>query len=329
LKKKSTEQTNLIKLYSKLNNKLLKLSGWCDFFIQTGKMISDEVDENSRFIFALALPTRSFSSGLISLGYIIKRIHLNHDVNNYSYTEYLITLPINTPIILRSADEKKYKGLLLGSCWRNGTGYFELALGKYSFRYIKFEEANRIEVTDSKVNLPNIQKGRPINPESDFCMDLIGQEFVSDLTLESNFELAIIGPKNLIKEEVTIQEFFTVKGYGGNLQEILRIKEFQSISNAYRSRIISDRIKAVKIHTNIKDPPLVIFDGAQGFLKWRTYWKQSNWVILLDRTENQFQVAVEQINREYALYRTENFDIDPLRLNIPGGVEMMAYKAQN
>jgi len=329
LKEKNIDQTNLIKLYYKSNNKLLKLLTWCDFFTQTGKMISDEVDENSKFIFALALPTRSFASGLISLGYIISRIQLNHNVNNYSYTEYLITLPKNTPIILRSADGKKYKGLLLSSCWRNGTGYFELALGKSSFRYIKFEEANRIEVTDSKVNLPNIQKGRPINPESDFCVDLIGKEFISDLTSESTFELAIIGPKNLIRQEVTCQEFSTLKGYGGNLQEILRIKEFQSIAKAYRSRIVSDRIKAVKIHSNIKDPPVVIFDGAQGFLKWRTYWKQSNWIIILDRTEYQFQVAVEQINREYSLQRTENIEIDPLKSNIPIGVEMMAYKVRN
>ena len=45
--------------------------------------------------------------------------------------------------------------------------------------------------------------------------------------------------------------------------------------------------------------PLVVFDGAGGFLKWRDKWAHCNWIVILDRTEPRFTEAVQVVNEKY------------------------------
>ena len=148
-----------------------------------------------------------------------------------------------------------------------------------------------------------------------------------NLSLSTNFEEVIIGPKSILRKEITEEIFATRNGVKGTLQEILRTKNFQNTTAAYRSIIVSDRIKFEPDHSKLQDPPLAIFDGSQGYLKWRNFWKKSSWIVILDRTENQFESAVEQITKEYIQIRVERKS--EIRLgNIPKGIEVMVFQVR-
>jgi len=321
-------KNDFVELLFKHNNKTIQLANWCDFFIELGGLTSRFVTNDSKFITALAVPTRSFSSTLISFGYIIKRIKAHQDDDFYAYAEYLKTLPLGTPVLVRSAVGKKFKGLLHEHVTYNDKLQFGIKVERSSIRYIKAEESKRIEIIDSDVDLPKTQKGRAIIPETDFCAAILGKECASSLISKTNLEIVIIGPKKLVRNEVIDQEFLTRQGQAGVLQEILRVKEFQSHTKSYRTRIISDRNKAKKVHSSISDPSLVIFDGAQGFLKWRGYWKKSNWIVILDRTEYQFDPGLEQINKEYILNRKNDYIPELVNFEIPSGIEMMVFEVR-
>lgn len=325
-REKDADRNKAIELFYKCNNKNIHLSNWGKFFINLGNLTCQMIAKKSGLIIALAVPTRAFASVLISLGFIFTKLHCFHDENYIIYSEYLKTLPLGTSVLLRSEVGRKYKGLFQGCKNINGKLHFAIEYEHSSIRYVKNEESKRIEVLDSEVTLPKTQKGREIIPESDFCKILLGDECTSILAEESNLEIAIIGPKKLLRNEAIDQEFVTRTSQIGILQEILRIREFQSSNRSYRTRVISDRNRYVSAHSNISDPPLVIFDGALGFLKWRNYWKKSNWIVILDRTEYQFDSAVEQINREYIQNRKNDSNIEISNIEIPFGIEVMVFK---
>jgi hypothetical protein len=323
------KKREITELFYEHNGKNTQLSSWGEYFIKLGESTRQLVADKSRIVIALAVPTRVFSSTLISFGYIVRRLQFSKDDNYYKHAEYLKSLPPGTPVLLRSVDGKKYKGELGEHRNFNDTLYFEIKYEQSSTRYVRIEESKRIEILDTEVVLPRTQKGREIALESDFCTAIIGPKCASSLISESNLEAVIIGPKKAIEDEATAQEFSVRGEQTGTLQEILRVKEFQNNTKSYRSRTISDRIRATGVHSGISDPPLVIFDGAQGFLKWRSYWKKSSWIVILDRTEYQFDAAINQINREYIMHRKGDNGLEMSDLHIPLGIEMTAFEVRD
>lgn len=314
----------LKRLYFKGGNKNIEIPNWGYFFIELGELISQLVADDFRSIIALAVPARNFSSSLISFGNIVRKLQSSQNNDYLKYAEYLKTLPPGTPILLRSEVGKKFKGLLNGYVAFDNTLHFAVQYEQSATRYIKIDESMRIEVLNTDVNLKKTQKGRTLASETDFCVAILGSKCASLLVTESKLETVIIGPKKSVEAEVTTQEFLTHGGQTGTLQEILRVREFQNENKSSRSRIISDKARAVTTHSGILDPPLVIFDGAQGFLKWRSYWTASNWVIVLDQTEYQFEAAVEQVKREFH-YRKDNCGLEITSLDIPAGIEAMSF----
>lgn len=70
-------------------------------------------------------------------------------------------------------------------------------------------------------------------------------------------------------------------------------------------------------------PRLVLFDGAQGFIKWRHFFGKSDWVIILDRTEPHYQEAVHGINDGYS--RRVSDDMLNIDIPFPQGIDFLSY----
>lgn len=304
------------------------LPTWTKFYIELGEYISCLVSDDTCWIVALAVPTRTFCASLISFGFISSRASLIISKNHTAHAEYLKSLPNGTPVVLRSQSGKDLKGILKGF-FAGDQPYFGVQYEKNnsSTKFISVEESKRIEVlNDECYKLPRTQKGRSASDSSHFCEAILGAECSHSFISISNLESVIIGPKNLLKKEISEQIFATQNYQTGTLQEIIRAKEFQNNTMAYRSRIISDRIRATPVHSRISDPPLTLFDGSQSFLKWRSFWKRSNWVVVLEKPEYQFYPATEQIKREYALNSTNNTPTEFTTSEIPPGIEMTVFE---
>lgn len=304
------------------------LPTWTNFYIELGEHISRLVSDDTRWIVALAVPTRTFCASLISFGFIASRASLIISKNHTAHAEYLKSLSKGTPVVLRSQSGKDFKGIYMGFIAGDQL-YFGVQYEKNnsSTIYISVEKSKRIEVlNDECYKLPRTQKGRTASDSSQFCEAILGDKCSHSFISTSYLESVIIGPKNLLRKEISEQIFATQNNQTGTLQEIIRVKEFQSNTMAYRSRIISDRIRATPVHSKISDPPLTIFDGSQSFLKWRSFWKGSNWVVVLEKAEYQFYPATEQIKREYALNSTNNTPAEFTTSEIPPGIEMTVFE---
>ncbi len=320
--------SNRADLFYEYNGELLSLPKWGQFYISLGQYIDKTISSSSnRTIVGLTVPSRNFCAPLITLGFIGDRIELSERTGDLEHIEYIKNLPFDTPVTFRSEFGKRFRGVYKGYVERGQELYFKLKTDKKTDRFVPVIDSRKIELLDKKeIKLWKNQTGRTIKQCSDFSLDLIGDQNAFSLTMYSKFEVVIIGSKKIIEKEIADQEFFTGNHKKGCLADVIRIKEYQGKFSAYRSRVISNRIKRTKLHT-IEDPPLAIFDGSLSFLKWRPFWMKSNWVVILDRTDSQYDSSLEQLNRIYIQYHLANSAKIELP-NIPDGVEITIFEVK-
>jgi hypothetical protein len=140
-------------------------------------------------------------------------------------------------------------------------------------------------------------------------------------------ECVLVGNKKALCYELE-QTSFAVQMEGklfsqGRLQDILRVRELLGDGEGYRASLMSDRIKQISLPKSHR-PFITLFDGAAGFLRWRDYWRDSNWLVVLDRTESGFDEAVAALNKEY---RSNYIDgVLPDVSYLPTQVDVLAYE---
>lgn len=314
-------------LFIKSNEKLFPLGRWGLFFQHLGYFLNSlTFNQGQRAIIALAIPTRLFAVSLTAFGYISSRIVNPPEDDCQNHVNYLKSLEIDTPVRIRLSNGRAKKGHYIGYKERGGILYFDIRDVKSRITSIKASESRKIDIAENDVMLTKTQIGRKLTQATPFALDFLGKDYTSRLITESSLDLVFIGPRERIRREITGQPFFSNRNNQGTLQEIIRTAEFQGSINSYRSIALSGRNNAKSIHANIPDPPFVFFDGAQGYLKWRSYWKSSNWLVFLDRTETQFVPAVEQINRDYSQWNKSIVDLSSLQHFIPPGIEAIGFE---
>jgi len=107
----------------------------------------------------------------------------------------------------------------------------------------------------------------------------------------------------------------------GNLSEILRVKQFFSTPQPSHCEFVSAEMRRKSLKRRLpENSSVTIFDGANGFLKLRDYFRASHWIILLDRTEGNFGAAIEQLNNNFSYCKStetpENFPVFPPEIEV-------------
>ena len=126
------------------------------------------------------------------------------------------------------------------------------------------------------------------------------------------------------------QTTFSVRPKGswrehGTLQDILRIRQFLTGGSHYRSEILKALGKNAPKTMGGREPHAVIFDGATGFIRWRNLFQESNWIVILERTELNFKEAANLLNLSYRKDRIAG-DLVQSMPPIPVGLEFVAYE---
>lgn len=301
---------------------------WARFFISLGYYIAGFNSIQTNLVLSISAPSLAFIAPLVSLGYIVARSQL--DSQDYSQNvEILKKLPEGTPVYLRSKENKKFSGIFLGCKSVSGDNFFIVQTDdKYKTqRHVKFQDAGNIQIRESEtISLPSTQKGREMPNANPLLNSIIGNETATKFVGFSRLELVFVGEKRKLQDEVTTQKFASKDKKAGILQDILRVKQFQGKSHAYRSFIISSRAKPKRVKAIIGNPPLVIFDGSLGYLKWNHQWNNSNKVIVLSRTDSQYEPAIEQLIGHY-IKRSSRKNIPEIPIGeLPAGIEAMMFE---
>ena len=71
--------------------------------------------------------------------------------------------------------------------------------------------------------------------------------------------------------------------------------------------------------------PYIIFDSPKSFLVWRRYWSESNWIVLLSRTETSYKEAVIEVNINVARNVRSRMMDEIAQLGIPPGIELISF----
>jgi hypothetical protein len=109
----------------------------------------------------------------------------------------------------------------------------------------------------------------------------------------------------------------------GTLQDILKIRRFAGEGHTYRSEVMAVAAEALP---EITSPYTTLFDGALSFLKWREAWRQTHWIVVLDRTEPHFAEAVNILNQEYV---SDRLDAEvPILPRLPDGMDVLLFKEE-
>jgi hypothetical protein len=307
------------------------LPGWAKFYLNFGFTLSQFKRPDSRYIVALAIPSRSYASLLIASGIVYGRSQGEHKLVNKAHLEMLVQLRNGVPVLFRRKN-RKFKAKKYEVKNYNGKIYIGLLIEQagpnfHTIIYVPEEDCELIDISGTQyISLPGKQKGREIIPPSMLVQAMQGNDHISNFHLHTNIDAVIIGPKNILKEEMNM-ELATTRNTNcdctGHLSDLLRAREFLPAGAAYRSSILAAITRSNAKTVGDAKPSAIIFDGPTGFMKWRENWKMFNWVVIIDKTDRNFDFAVGQVNNEYLAraYKQHKVKIP----TIPTGVEMMYF----
>ncbi len=327
--------TNTNLYFAGVSDKWVPLPKWGSFLTNLGGWIAQAQTRKNRLVLGVAIPIRNYAAALAALGVVLARVDVpiqSIDINRHF--QQLSSLPIGTAVHYKYGT-RKLKGIYQGVEEVHGEQRLRIQIqnkrnGGGLTNIIRKEESLNVKIASNQnTNLPKRQTGRYILKNKDFIKAVTGKNNLKYFT-ENHSNYAIIGQFSLLRQEIMEANFARYlskyKFKEGNLQDILRVRDFFTTEGQpYCGEVLSAQGNTPPQTTDELVPHVVIFDGATGFIKWRDYYRNSHWIVLLERTDIRFQEAVEIINQEYINRVDEEIQNIPSPLS---SFEMIVYQQQ-
>ena len=296
------------------NGQRFPLPSWAMFYMQLGAVIAETDHTQRNLVTALAVPTRSYAAVLLAAGAIVSKMKAtdtNPQDSLEAHFEMFRNLPIGTSVTLPKFG-KTVKGKFLGIRDKGIDGAEAIGVqiqkskkGALTY-WLPPESSLKVQIASKPWNqLPaNPAKAADVSSSSSEFISLIFQgSDLRNFVTRSTLDCVILGSRKTILQEAKETKMSvgprTLETSAGTLLDILRIRGLSSSNEAFRSDIFPVNPKNNAMESEEMIPHVAVFDGAVGFLKWRDIWSQSNWVVVLDRTEPRFEEAVQVINQEH------------------------------
>lgn len=296
---------------------------------------------------SVAVPTRAYCAAFTALGVVMEQATTDGVfVKTQQHFDRLSALPLQSDVYYRDGDRKlKGKIVEVGSMERNlkEERFIKVQVQPARREFTKVgqaggktyivwpEFAHNVEnATKAHGELPSQQKGQSVRENADFASHFFENQ-LSGVALDSQVLCTIVGRSNSLVREIketklALQTPEEDKQIAGALQDIIRIRRFGRESEQYFAEVVP--LDATQDQPGSESSPIVIFDGSTSFLKRRDDWRGSSWIVIVDRTEQLFDEAVEVLNQDYLKRRKINSEIDSvfsLLPDAPAGVELFAY----
>jgi hypothetical protein len=318
---------DLGKLYYWEQDKWIPLPGWALSFLQLGVLLGQH-RACKRLIVGLAIPIAAYASSLIAAGIVAARLKdAPRDDEIEDHFQMLSSLATGTHLFYQDGD-RRLKGFHDGVDCINGEKRIRVRLesrrgtqARGLSKLLLPKDALRVELASGDYNqLPITQRGRVVVNHPRFVEAFLGLEPGVEATGRSQLNVLLVGQVNRFRHEICDTRFGSrvrpdEPVQEGHLQDILCVRRFAGLG-PYRSDIHASR-------TQVEDegtPEFVVFAGARGYLEWRHSWPDAHWIVVLDKTSNQFKDAVDLFNQDVYKYGLVEATLDQVP-NIPAGVE--------
>lgn len=235
----------------------------------------------------------------------------------------LRSVPIGTRLVCRSDDARTRRGVLVGVEEIDGRIYVVINIGAGVRHLIPEDRCGCIELMDGQASI--LHRLRSLHAAK---VGLVSGVFSGgnrkEFLTASRLDCVIVAHERELVSEVRETNFAIASDHElveGNLQDLLRVKRFGREGDSHRSDVIATNWQVRPARH--KDPPVVVFDGANEFLRWGEEWPNAHYIILLDRRESRFDDAVAVLNSQFIKNRadTKLVRIPP----VPASVECMLF----
>jgi hypothetical protein len=330
-------RVNGTNLYVELEGVWTIIPEWANFYLNLGKNFYDNLPIKGKARIVLTLPTRSYAGVFIASGAVLSSISdkVDDEIINEHFRN-IINLEIGSSVIYRN-NGRTYRGIYSGVETLAGEERIRITIQEKNAgnltEVLNPKRALSVQVVNDKdYKLPKNPKGRE-NLASSFLRAGFQEYNYNRLLTLSQSQFYYVGRKKWVKNEAIDTEiavFDSKKNefIQGNLNELLRIKEFVGEQDSFQSHLLPSSSTSHKFDlTHTTPSTFTIFDGAVSYLRWREEFKNTHSILILDRTETQFENALIELNGEFVLSQKIVKDFPKEKRLIPKGVELMFWEA--
>jgi hypothetical protein len=325
-----------IAIFSATRQGWVHLPQWAEFFLDLGASLIRYQTGDERSVVCITAPTRAYAAVLAATGAVLaaySKDPIAPDVERHF--SFLTTLPAGSLVTFVSG-KHLVTAPLMG--WDKLDGVPHLKISYDGTYYRRSDRCWDIQPAESIAG-PTVRK-RPLTKYIDpFTTSILphingaAEAFI----FSTRLDCLLVGAINALHSEIAGQDFATemkerarVSGRPslrtGCLGSILRCRKLLPAGEHYRTDILAAQGQAMPDHLLGKVPGLVVFDGAQGFLRWRDQWMKSSWLIIFDRTDYTYttDLGVAALTKERAR-RTGDLELTD-EISLPDGIELIAYR---
>jgi hypothetical protein len=271
------------------------------------------------------MPTRAYAAAFAALGAVLAQASVPAgEAGIDEHIKRLCLLEPGTPLLLREG-KKTFRGIFEGCDEEDGRVRVTVRVEQNLLRKLPLELADRLEVAPvKKITLPKRQIGSDAERPGPLLETFLGVAAAEQFIGKTRLECLILGNASRLCDEIEGVTLGLLHGrVTGTLQEILRVQRFLPGIVPYRTDVAPVQRESSAKVSQYPAPPLVVFDSATGFLKWRDHWRRSHWIVILDRTDPSFGEAADALNQEFVENRIDEVTDIPI---VPSGLEAMAYE---
>ncbi|MEU2612157.1 hypothetical protein ABZ570_11315 [Micromonospora sp. NPDC007271] len=296
---------------------------WLTFFFRLGQLMAACHEEGLRACAVVVPPVRSFAAVSAATGAVVGVAMTAEAVPDVeSHFRALSSLPHGTSLVVKMG-ERIYAAKFTGVIERSGASFLRIEYNGMK-QLLPKAQCRRAQVgSGGKRSLPKRAQS-PQNPDALLIQRALGphaSQFLSVPTVDA----VLVGQLSLLEQEITSVEVRPVgtETATATLVDLLRPSRLLPDGGIPRSLVLSDRISEFELPV-ADTPHVVVFDGGRAFSRYRSEFRLSSWIAILDRCSPTFQEGIDVANQEFATRRgpVQLFD----KLDIPSGTELQVFE---
>jgi hypothetical protein len=318
--------------YYRSNDTWIPVHNWFYFFIKIGYYFAEQKEQERKSIMGISVPAIHFLPSLLAMGVIagvIESVPQEKLLDNHLST--LVQLPEGTLVRFRNNGRTKiakYMGLgLINGETRLKVQIQNSGAGGLTYFVEKKDVLNISLSNNQKLRIPNNQAGRAEEKESSFLEAIFNNFDFKTIYGYSDQKVCLIGNKGTLEVETKETSFAVISGttyVSGLLNDILKIRQLQGTNDTHQTDLILSQSKQSDVV--LQKSTIIIYSSAMSYLNWSHKYPENDSIILLDRSESQYHLAVDELNNRYIERSNDSETVSPNLSKVPQGIEILFWK---
>ncbi len=315
------------------------LPDWARYVLEVGLGVGRVGDEGPQCIHAIVVPARDFAAAFCAAGAVLAAYERESSASAEIRFQELSALPPGSLVTLRDGRDRRrlLTGRFVGVRQAyDGALRLRIEIGDLDSggtrHQVPREEVWRVSEVDRKDAQPPKQKrARVLHAINSFTEDVLFPLDARRFTEPGNPGCLVVGSRQRMTDEAVEQGLMTKAANprsrppSGVLDDLLSLEK--GGGKASRTAVLPVRSSKPPDFSGSSPPPVTVFDGANGFLKWRDRLRSSHAIVVLDRTEPRFDDAVAQLQRDYVQRSADPTPWTPPPA--PGGIEALYFSLKS